>query len=126
MDGGGQGNAGPLMPKGNLPGDPVPNLNPSELDPALLVRTDADRLADHLVNSRYNAQNNYLSGTDIRFSRPSIHNPNYNQDMSRIARYIHINHPGVFYHASPGSTVISEALIVDIRATRVNVPANFR
>lgn len=125
MDGGGQGNAGSLMPKGNLPGDPVPNLNPSSIDPALLVRTDADTLADHLLNTRHGAQNVYLSGTDIRLSPPSMHNHNYNPDMSRIARYIHLHHPGVFYTPSPSSTVISEVLITNIRATRVNVPVHF-
>lgn len=122
----GQASSGSQMPlEGNSSGNPVPDPNPSVIDPALLVRTDADRLADHLVNSRYTAVRNYLSETDIRFSRPSVHNINYNHEMSRIARYIRINNPNVFYGPSPSSTLVSQELINNIRATRVNVPAAF-
>ena len=113
----------PFDPNPNPDPNPDPNTNPVAATGASNP-TDTDVLAEYLTRTM-NHGKRYIRDTDIRFSverrTPTIH-----PYTSRIARYIHRHHPGIFHQSSPQCTHINNALIANIRALNMNVPLNFR
>lgn len=59
--------------------------------------------------------------------RVDIKNPNanYNEEMSRITRFVRESHPDWFYVGGPGKTRITPRLIDNIFMMKENLPNNF-
>lgn len=110
-------NAGP-----NANPNPNPNANPLPVASAPFI-TDTDRLADYFYREGNNGKN-YVRDTNVRFSAGSLTAPD--QDMSRIARYVHTHHPGIFSSSGPQNTHLGFELSSDLYGLMLNVPRNFR
>ena len=83
---------------------------------------DTDRLADTLQNclNYHNVKRSArVRDADVYFSHSS-------EGMSRIARYVKKNHPGIFHDTRPATTFITDSLISNIKGLRENVPAEFK
>ena len=87
---------------------------------ARVTQRDTDVLADYFQTH----PGNFVRDTNVRFSSHTI-TPG-DPYLSRIARYVRSVDPSIFREIGPDCTRIHGAIIGNIRALNLNVPANFR
>ena len=86
--------------------------------------TDTERLANHLEQHE-RAGARFVNRAGIRFTTGDVVLGTYNEEMSRIARWVREEH-NVFYTTGPDNTTIDDNLIWSLRRMRWNVPGDFR
>lgn len=87
------------------------------------TNTDTDRLANYLVRHQNDI---YVGRAGIKFSTaPDSRISFFNEEYSRIARFVKSYHNGVFDRGSPQNTWITDDLLSKIKNIKENVPYDF-
>jgi len=88
------------------------------------IAYDTDDLARFLYHNYDGSPKLNQVGIDFR---PTIRNPgpDYQERMSRIARFVRQSHSDWFYEGGPGNTRITPLLVESILNMKRNVPNNF-
>lgn len=89
---------------------------------ATVLNWDTDRLADFLQARRSCRLVGYAG---IRFGTTGIRISSYDDEFSRIARYVRQNHDGFFHEVGPNYTRITDELLSKLRGLKENVPSDF-
>jgi len=119
---------GPSGENPNKGGNPSPHNgapDPNDIDPETWAVRDTDRLAVHLMFH----ENNTFNQAGIRFTRGGTTIGTYDEDMSRIARYVRQHHDpnhNYFYPNGPHTARIDSRIISFVVNIRENVPNSFR
>ena len=110
----------------NQNSDPNPSSDPNQnSDQNPNSEKDTDALAEYLRVARKRAI--CVADTAIKFStKKKDIKGDYHEYTSIIARYVHKNHPGIFYEVGPQFTPITSELIRKIKELNENVPKNFK
>jgi len=107
---------------------PWPNRNPIPIPDYHTTTTgsitDTERLANYLEEHE-RAGARFVNRAGIRFTTGDVVLGTYNEEMSRIARWVRRFH-NVFYTPGPDNTPIDDNLIWSLRRMRRNVTADFR
>ena len=108
---------------------PWPNRNPIPTPDYHIITTgsitDTERLANYLEEHE-RAGARFVNRAGIRFTTGNVVLGTYNEEMSRIARWVREDFHNVFYTPGPDNTRIDDNLIWSLRRMRQNVPADFR
>jgi hypothetical protein len=119
---------GPSGENPNKGGNPSPHNgapDPYDSDTETLAVRDTDRLAVHLVFH----ENKTFNQAGIRFTRGGTTIGTYDEDMSRIARYVRQHHDPnhtYFYRNGPHTAQIDSRIISFVVNLRKDVPNSFR